>query len=88
MAKKAIADGSLDQRTVGIAIGRAIIIGDMRPNVEDVAKRERIELDALLTRVKAGTLSGRDRRFLDEAQRPEAMEDMEGWRRLIDSIPI
>ena len=46
------------------------------PGMEYIIKKEMVEFDALLMRVEARTLLGRDRRFLNEAQRPEAIKEI------------
>ena len=65
--KEAITESSANQFTVGITIGRAIIVGRTKPGIKGFAKKKKVELKALLSRVKAGTLTERDSQFLSEA---------------------
>jgi hypothetical protein len=87
-AKAAIAKGFAGYLAVGIALGRAIIIGRAKPSLERFAEMERKELEALLSRMEIGTLSRRDWQFLEEAKDPEAMAKLESWRGMIESILI
>jgi len=82
-AEKAITTGSEKERLVGLALGRASIIGFAKPEIGEVVGLEIEALGNLLSRMASATpLSLEDERFLDNADSTELAK----WRRIIGSL--